>query len=61
MCYAVCMDIKEIRKQLGMTSQDLAVALGVSVATVSRWETGKHKPSKLALLRLKELIDKMKI
>lgn len=47
-----------MRKQLGMTSQELAVALGVSVATVSRWETGKHKPSKLAIIRLDELVKK---
>jgi DNA-binding transcriptional regulator YiaG len=49
------MNVKQLRKRLGLTSQELAVKLGVSVATVSRWETGRHKPSKLALLRLREL------
>jgi len=45
-------DIKSIRKLLGLTAQELATLLGVSITTVSRWETGKCKPSKLATMRL---------
>jgi putative transcriptional regulator len=40
--------IKEIRKQLELSQEDLAHALGVSFATVNRWENGKTAPSKLA-------------
>lgn len=49
------MNIKRLRKRLGMTSQELATTLGVSISTVSRWETGKSKPSKLAVIRLQEV------
>jgi len=55
------MDVKELRKQLGLTAEELAQKLGVSVGTVSRWETGRNKPSKLARHRLKEVLDKEKI
>jgi putative transcriptional regulator len=48
-------DVKSFRKKLRMTSQELATALGVSISTVSRWENGKSKPSRLALIRLQGL------
>jgi transcriptional regulator with XRE-family HTH domain len=33
--------IREVRKQLGITQEDLAHALGVSFATGNRWENPK--------------------
>ena len=36
--------IKQIRRQLKMSQQAFAAALGVSFATVNRWENGKAKP-----------------
>lgn len=44
--------IKQLRNQLGLSQQSFAVKLGVGIATVSRWETGKTKPSALASQRL---------
>ena len=41
--------VKSIRKELSLSQDDLAQALGVSFATVNRWENGKTAPSKLAL------------
>jgi len=49
------MNVKRLRRKLRMTSQELATVVGVSISTVSRWETGKSKPSKLAIKRLQEL------
>jgi DNA-binding transcriptional regulator YiaG len=40
--------VREVRKQLGISQEDLAHALGVSFATVNRWENAKTSPSKLA-------------
>lgn len=40
--------VKEIRRQLSLSQEDLARALGISFATVNRWENGLVKPSKLA-------------
>lgn len=40
--------VKEVRRQLGLSQEELAHALGVSFATVNRWENGKTVPSKLA-------------
>jgi len=40
--------LKAVRQQLGFSQEDLARALGVSFATVNRWENGKAAPSKLA-------------
>jgi putative transcriptional regulator len=44
--------VKEIRKQLDLSQEDLARELGVSFATVNRWENGQVKPSKLAKAQL---------
>lgn len=40
--------IRYLRRQLGMTQEDLAHALGITVGTVSRWEKGRFRPSRLA-------------
>jgi len=44
--------VKEIRKQLGLSQEALARELGVSFATVNRWENAQVKPSKLAMAQL---------
>lgn len=44
--------VKALRKQLGLSQEELAHALGVSFATVNRWENGKTSPSRLALRQL---------
>ena len=51
--------VKEIRKQLGLSQEDLAREIGVSFATVNRWENGKVKPSKLAKVQLDAFCTKM--
>ena len=38
-------DIKTIRQKCLLSQQDFAKVLGVSFATINRWEAGKSKPS----------------
>lgn len=40
--------VKAVRTALNISQEELAHALGVSFATVNRWENGKTNPSKLA-------------
>lgn len=40
--------VKEIRKILNMSQEQLARELHVSFATVNRWENGKNNPNMLA-------------
>ena len=40
--------VKAVRTALNLSQEELAHALGVSFATVNRWENGKTSPSKLA-------------
>ena len=47
--------VKEVRRQLGLSQEELAHALGVSFATVNRWENGKTAPSKLAQRQFEQL------
>jgi putative transcriptional regulator len=41
--------VKKVRSRLNLSQEDLAHNIGVSFATVNRWENGKTLPSKLAL------------
>jgi DNA-binding transcriptional regulator YiaG len=48
-------DVRELRHRLGMTQERLAQYMGVSFATINRWERGRSKPSPLAMQRLRDL------
>ena len=47
--------LKELRKKLSMSQQDLAVLVGVSWTTVNRWENEVSKPSRLAVRQIERL------
>lgn len=49
--------VKMVRKRLGLTQAELASALGVSFATVNRWENGQANPSALAQIAFKDFCD----
>jgi len=51
--------IKAIREQLGLSQEDLARKIGVSYATVNRWENAQTTPSKLAKAQLEAFCGKM--
>lgn len=51
--------VKAIREQLDISQEDLARALGVSFATVNRWENGQAMPSKLAKAQLDAFCARM--
>ena len=47
-------DIAALRKFIGMTQEEFATALGISVHTLRNWEQGRRAPEgpALALLRI---------
>lgn len=49
--------IKDLRLGKNMKQSELAVALGVSVATISNWERGVYEPDQNSLLRLSEMFN----
>jgi DNA-binding transcriptional regulator YiaG len=48
--------VKSLRTELKLSQEDLAKALGVSFATVNRWENARTQPSKLAQKQLEMFI-----
>ena len=40
--------VKYVRTKLKLSQEDLAHELGVSFATINRWENGSYNPSRLA-------------
>lgn len=55
------MSLGEYRKKLGLTQRDVAFAIGVSVNTVSAWETGLYWPSGRHLIALLDLFNNCRI
>lgn len=53
--------IKEIRSCLKLSQSELAEKLGVSFATVNRWEKGRCEPSQIAVNAIKSLCADNKI
>ena len=49
------MKIKEFRERAGMTKTELACAMDVDLAAVSKWETGVNRPTAANLIRLADL------
>jgi putative transcriptional regulator len=50
-------NIRELRRNLRMTQEEFAHTLGITVATVNRWENGHAKPSKLARRAIDRLVQ----
>jgi DNA-binding transcriptional regulator YiaG len=46
--------LKTIRKELNISQETLARDLSVSFTTLNRWENSRAKPSRLAMIQLKE-------
>jgi transcriptional regulator with XRE-family HTH domain len=53
--------IKHIRKQMGLSQQAFADALGVSFATINRWENGKAVPQKGRVAQIQALLAKERL
>ena len=47
--------VKEIRDKLIITQEELTVLLDVSLASINRWETGKHEPTTKMKRKIVEL------
>lgn len=45
-------DLQALRKQLRLTQEDFAHALGVTAGTYGRWEREQFNPSKLAQAKI---------
>jgi DNA-binding transcriptional regulator YiaG len=47
--------IRTLRQRLGITQEEFAHAVAVTVSTVNRWENAHSEPSKLAWKAIQEL------
>jgi DNA-binding transcriptional regulator YiaG len=50
--------IRNLRSKLGLTQERFAAKVGVTFSTVNRWESGKSKPSPLAMRQIEELMKR---
>jgi putative transcriptional regulator len=52
--------VRQIRQLLGLTQEQFAAQLGVTLGTINRWENNRVNPSPLALQRIKTRLEGMK-
>lgn len=50
--------IKKLRGKMLLSQQEMAKTLGVSFATVNRWENGRHEPTFKEKRKLRDLCKK---
>ena len=53
--------VKFVRTELKLSQEDLARELGVSFATINRWENGSYNPSRLAKKAFEDYCEKRTI
>lgn len=49
--------IKKLRKKMLLTQTEFAELLGVSLASVARWELGENEPTMKVKRKLKEIFE----
>lgn len=50
--------VKHVREMLKLSQEELARELGVSFATINRWENGSYNPSRLAKKAFKDFCQR---
>ena len=53
--------ILRLRAKLNYSQEELGKMLGVSLASVSRWERGEHEPTAIVKIKLEDLFNKYEI
>lgn len=53
--------IPELRAAMNVSQEDFAKMLGVATVSVSRWENGHSKPTKLIKVKLQKLFNRYDI
>ena len=53
--------IKRLRNKMFLTQSEFAKELGVSIASVARWETGDNEPTMKVKKKLNDLFIKYKL
>ena len=51
------MDVKALRRQLGLSTDELAERLPTSRRTIERWENQGMRPNQMARARLRQLMQ----
>ena len=49
-----------LRRAIGLTQEQFAAKIGVTVSTVNRWEKGRSKPQPLAMKQINALRSEIK-
>ena len=48
-------DVARLRSRLGLSQEKFAEKLGVSLSSIEKWESGRHKPRGLSVRALERL------
>ncbi len=51
--------IRELRLEAGLTQEQFAAQLGVTLSSMNRWENGRSKPLPLAMQKIWQCLEQM--
>lgn len=51
----VAREIKDLRLDMGISQEEFAHKVGVTLMTVHRWESGKTKPHKIFVTKIRKI------
>lgn len=51
--------IRELRLETGLTQEQFAAQLGVTLSSINRWENGRSKPLPLAMQKIWQCLEQM--
>ena len=51
------MNVRAIRRQLGLTQQKLAEQIPTTIRTITRWENDDMRPNQMARARLRAIVQ----
>ncbi|MBD2365405.1 helix-turn-helix transcriptional regulator [Anabaena minutissima FACHB-250] len=52
--------VRQLRQLLGLTQEQFAAEVGVTLVTINRWENNRAKPLPLALKQIKAKLNQLK-
>lgn len=52
--------VRQLRQLLGLTQEQFAAEVGVTLVTINRWENNRAKPLPLALKQIKTKLNELK-
>lgn len=53
--------LRDFREEIGVSQQSFAETLGISIASLARWEKGDASPGRLLMMVVNQIADELRL